>query len=138
MRNTMPQQSTTHSHRTDMHTPHYAITTEEMPPSHIEEATIARSLWAFRSNASKKTKRNILLNDAFVLNASIGKLIYLNRKVSMNINLNVDNILNNKKIQTYGYQQGRFDYSNYDSTKYPNKYFYAQGIKVYLNVGIRF
>ena len=78
------------------------------------------------------------LNDAFVLNASIGKLIYLNRKVSMNINLNVDNILNNKKIQTYGYQQGRFDYSNYDSTKYPNKYFYAQGIKVYLNVGIRF
>ncbi len=78
------------------------------------------------------------LNDAFVLNASVGKLIYLNRKVSMNINLNVDNILNNKKIQTYGYQQGRFDYSNYDSTKYPNKYFYAQGIKVYLNVGIRF
>lgn len=78
------------------------------------------------------------LRDVFVVNASIGKLIYLNRKVSMNVNLNVDNILNNRKIQTYGYQQGRFDYSNYDAGKYPNKYFYAQGIKVYLNVGIRF
>ena len=78
------------------------------------------------------------LKDAFVLNASIGKLVYINRKVSMNFNLNVENILNNKNIQTYAYQQGRFDYTNYDSTKYPNKYFYAQGIKVYLNVGIRF
>lgn len=78
------------------------------------------------------------LKDAFVLNASIGKVLYINRKVSMNFNLNVDNILNNRKIQTYGYQQGRFDYTNYDAQKYPNKYFYAQGIKVYLNVGVRF
>ncbi|MDE6466105.1 MAG: hypothetical protein K2L44_05300, partial [Duncaniella sp.] len=78
------------------------------------------------------------LNDAFVLNASVGKIVYINRKVSMNFNLNVDNILNNRKIQTYAYQQGRFDYTNYDAQKYPNKYFYAQGIKVYFNVGIRF
>lgn len=78
------------------------------------------------------------LNDAFVLNASIGKVIYINRKVSLNLNLNVDNILNNRKIQTYGYQQGRFDYTNYDSNKYPNRYFYAQGIKIYFNVGVRF
>ena len=78
------------------------------------------------------------LNDAFVLNASIGKVIYINRKVSLNLNLNVDNILNNRKIQTYGYQQGRFDYTNYDANKYPNRYSYAQGIKVYFNVGVRF
>lgn len=78
------------------------------------------------------------LNDAFVLNASIGKVIYINRQVSLNLNLNVDNILNKKNIQTYGYQQGRFDYTNYDSAKYPNKYFYAQGIKVFFNVGLRF
>ena len=78
------------------------------------------------------------LNDAFLLNASIGKVVYINRKVSMNFNLNVDNILNNRKVMTYGYQQGRFDYTNYDTNKYPNKYSYAQGIKVYFNVGIRF
>ncbi|MCF0219259.1 MAG: TonB-dependent receptor [Muribaculaceae bacterium] len=78
------------------------------------------------------------LNNAFVLNASIGKVININRKVSLNLNLNVDNILNNRKIMTYGYQQGRFDYTNYNLGKYPNRYFYAQGIKVFFNVGVRF
>lgn len=78
------------------------------------------------------------LNDAFTLNASIGKIVNINRKVSMNFNLNVDNILNKRNIMTYGYQQGRFDYTNYDSSKYPNKYYFAQGIKVFLNVGVRF
>lgn len=78
------------------------------------------------------------LNDAFTLNASIGKIVRINRKVSMNVNLNVDNILNKRNIMTYGYQQGRFDYTNFDSSKYPNKYYYTQGIKVFLNVGVRF
>ena len=78
------------------------------------------------------------LNDAFVLNLSIGKLIYLNRTASLNLNLNIDNVLNNKNIQTGGYQQGRFDYTNYTTTRYPNKYYYAQGIKVYFTVGVRF
>ncbi|MCH5245389.1 MAG: TonB-dependent receptor [Muribaculaceae bacterium] len=78
------------------------------------------------------------LNDAFVLNISIGKIIYVNRKVSLNLNLNIDNVLNNRNIMTYGYQQGRFDYTNYDSMKYPNKYTYGQGIKIFFNVGVRF
>ncbi len=78
------------------------------------------------------------LKDAFVLNISIGKLIYINRKVSLNINLNIDNVLNNRNIMTYGYQQGRFDYTNYDSQKYPNKYTYGQGLKAFLNLGVRF
>ena len=78
------------------------------------------------------------LNDAFVLNASVGKVIYLNRKMSLNINVSVDNILNKKDIMTYGYQQGRFDYTNFSSLKYPNRYSFAQGIKVFANVGLRF
>jgi len=78
------------------------------------------------------------LNDAFVLNASIGKVVYINRKVTLNINLSLDNILNNRKIQTYGYQQGRFDYTNYNTSKYPDRLSYAQGFKMFLNVGVRF
>ena len=78
------------------------------------------------------------LNDAFVLNVSVGKLIYINRKVALNINVNIDNVLNNRNIMTYGYQQGRFDYTNYDSTKYPNRYSYSQGIKAFVNIGVRF
>lgn len=76
--------------------------------------------------------------DAFVLNASIGKVVYINRRLSLNFNLNVDNILNNRDITTYGYQQGRFDYTNYNTRKYPSKFSYAQGIKVFFNVGVRF
>ena len=58
--------------------------------------------------------------------------------MSLNINVNVDNILNKKNIMTYGYQQGRFDYTDFSGLKYPNKYFYSQGIKVFVNVGLRF
>ena len=78
------------------------------------------------------------LNDAFTLNASVGKLIYIQRRYALSINVNVDNILNKKDIMTYGYQQGRFDYTNFSALKYPNRYSFAQGIKVFVNVGLRF
>lgn len=78
------------------------------------------------------------MKDAFVLNASIGKVVYINRKITMNFNLSVDNILNNKKIMNNAYQQGRIDTKDWNPTKYANKYSYSQGTKVFLNVGIRF
>ncbi len=77
------------------------------------------------------------LKDAFVLNLSVGKLFYT-RFGSVNLNLSVNNLLNNRNIQTGGYQEGKFDYTNYSTTKFPNKIYYAQGIRVYFNVGIRF
>ena len=78
------------------------------------------------------------LRNAFVLNASIGKVWYINRKLSMNFNLNINNILNKKDIQTGGYQQSRFDYTNYDVNKYPSRIYYTQGIRIFANVGLRF
>lgn len=80
------------------------------------------------------------LNEALVINASIGHVIYINRTASFNINLNLNNILDNKEIQTGGYQQGRTDTKDYTntSTKFPNKYYYAQGFKMFLNLGLRF
>ncbi|MBR6283741.1 MAG: carboxypeptidase-like regulatory domain-containing protein [Muribaculaceae bacterium] len=87
------------------------------------------------------------LNDAFTLDASIGHVIYIKRRYSININLNLNNILNNTKIMTGGYQQGRqtynsktgeFDFGTFQSGKYPNKYYYAQGFKLFLNLGFRF
>lgn len=78
------------------------------------------------------------LDDAWVLNLSIGKVWYVNRKLQLNFNLNVDNILNNRNIQNYGYQQSRIDTKTYNPNYYPNRYLYAQGIKVMFNVGVRF
>ena len=77
------------------------------------------------------------LKDAFVLNLSIGKMIYTNWG-ALNFNLSVNNLLNNRNIQTGGYQEGKFDYTTYDVSKFPNKYYYAQGIRVFFNFGIRF
>ena len=78
------------------------------------------------------------LNEALIINASIGHVIYINRSASFNINLNLNNILDNRHIQTGGYQQGRFDYKTYTTAKFPNKYYYAQGFKMFLNLGLRF
>ncbi len=77
------------------------------------------------------------LKDAFVLNLSIGKMIYT-KWGALNFNLSVNNLLNNRNIQTGGYQEGKFDYTTYDVNKFPNKYYYAQGIRVFFNFGIRF
>lgn len=77
------------------------------------------------------------MGDAFFMNLSIGKMIYT-KFGSLNFNLNITNILNNRDIKMSGYQEGKFDYTDYNVNKFPNKYTYAQGIKVFFNVGIRF
>jgi len=88
------------------------------------------------SNMSAQEK----LNEALIINASIGHVIYINRTASFNINLNLNNILDNRNIQTGGYQQGRTDTKDLTNTanKFPNKYYYAQGFKMFLNLGLRF
>ena len=78
------------------------------------------------------------LKDAFSLNLSIGKLVYINRKVSMNFNLNIYNVLNNRNVVTYAYQQSRIYTKTWDPSYYANRYSYAQGIRIFFNVGIRF
>lgn len=77
------------------------------------------------------------LNSEWVVNLSIGKILYTHFG-SVNFNLSVNNLLNNRNIQTGGWQEGKFDYTNYDVNKFPNKIWYAQGIRVFFNVGIRF
>lgn len=81
--------------------------------------------------------------NGFLLDASVGKLIYLPKRRSLNINLSINNILNNTELKTGGFQQGRLPLSgvNIDKTalnKFPNKYYYAQGFNLFLNMGYRF
>ncbi len=77
------------------------------------------------------------LKNAFTLNLSIGKAVYL-RKCTLNFNLSLWNLLNNKDVATYAYQQSRIDTKNYIADYYPNRLTYAQGIRVMFNVGVRF
>lgn len=88
-------------------------------------------------NKLKEITRQDKLKDAFVLNASIGKVLYTSFGY-VNFNLNINNILNNRNIQVWGQQQNRFDYDNFNVNKWANRLRYAQGIKINFNVGIRF
>lgn len=83
------------------------------------------------------------LNPGFMLDASVGKMIYLKNRNSLNINLSVSNILNNTKMITGGYQQARLplDGASIDVlnlNKFPSKYYYAWGFNLFLNVGYKF
>lgn len=112
----------------------------ELSPSRHEEMP---GLWKFCfSEEEYKERRDQIthqdrLNSEWVMNLSIGKIIYT-KFGSLNFNLSVNNVLNNRNIQTSGWQEGKFDYTNYDVNKFPNKVWYAQGIRVFFNVGIRF
>jgi hypothetical protein len=74
----------------------------------------------------------------FMLDASIGKSLRLKNGHTVNINLQFSNILNNTNMRTGGYQQGRFDYTDYNLDKYPNYYYYAQGFNCYFLLAYKF
>ena len=87
----------------------------------------------------------------FLVDASIGKLIYLKDRKSISINLTVNNLLNNTHFKTGGYQQARLprqtrqgiDNSQNsvispNAWKFPSKYYYAWGTNFYLNLQFKF
>ena len=76
----------------------------------------------------------------FLLNASIGKSWYIDRKYNFGFSLNVQNILNNKNVKTGGYEQTRLidSASGQRYYRFDSKYFYMQGINYMLNLYFRF
>lgn len=112
----------------------------ELAPTRHEELS---GLWKFCNTPEEYEQRmdqithQDKLNNEWVVNLSIGKIIYT-KFGSLNFNLSVNNLLDNRNIQTGGWQESKFDYTNYDVRKFGNKIWYAQGIRVFFNVGIRF
>jgi len=83
------------------------------------------------------------LKGGFMLDASVGKLIYLKNRRSLNFNLSASNILNNTSMITGGYQQARLPLTDgaIDANglnRFPNKYYYAWGFNMFLNIGYKF
>lgn len=74
----------------------------------------------------------------FMVDASIGKSLRLRNGHQLNFNLQLSNLLNNTKLRTGGFEQGRFDYVGYNVDKFPPYYFYAQGFNCYLLMSYRF
>ncbi|MCX6247499.1 MAG: carboxypeptidase-like regulatory domain-containing protein [Bacteroidetes bacterium] len=77
------------------------------------------------------------LKSGFTLDASIGKNIRIKYKYFININLSVSNILDNKDIQNWGYEQNRFDFVNKNTSLFPPKYLYYYGRTFFLNLSFR-
>ncbi len=74
----------------------------------------------------------------FMLDASIGKSINLRGGKRLNINLQIQNINNNRNLRTGGYEQNRADRAyDYQFSK-NNFYYYANAINAFLNIGLRF
>ncbi len=76
----------------------------------------------------------------FLLNASVGKSWYIQRKYNIGFSLNIQNITNNKAVKTGGYEQTRLIDSKSCERyyKFDSKYFYMQGFNYMLNVYFRF
>ena len=87
----------------------------------------------------------------FLIDVSVGKLLYLPNRQSLSINLSVSNITNNTHFKTGGYQQARLpravrqgeaDYNNSVITanawKFPSKYYYAWGANFFLTLTYKF
>ena len=76
---------------------------------------------------------------AFVVNASVGKSWFV-RGRQVGFSLQVNNMLNNRRALTGGYEQTRL-ISNADKNRYyrfDSKYFYMPGVNYMLNVYFRF
>ena len=88
----------------------------------------------------------------FLVDVSVGKLIYLPNRQSISINLTVNNLLNNTHFKTGGYQQARLPRQTKqgltndkivsvispNAWKFPAKYYYAWGTNFYLNIQYKF
>jgi len=87
----------------------------------------------------------------FMIDFSVGKLIYLKNRQSLSINLSVTNIGHNLNFKTGGYQQARLPRStrqgepdgenstiNANAWKFPAKYYYAWGPNLYATITYKF
>ena len=78
---------------------------------------------------------------AFLLNASVGKSWFIQRKYQLGFSFNVKNLLNNKDVKTGGYEQTRIvdnTVSNERFYRFDSKYFYMPGFNYMLNIYFRF
>lgn len=79
--------------------------------------------------------------NSWILNFSIGKSWYIQRKYQLGFSFNLSNLTNNKKVKTGGYEQTRFVDNTVSKERYyrfDSKYFYMAGINYMLNVYFRF
>jgi hypothetical protein len=119
---------------------YYDYTFIDMSPARrMDIANIGRPTTQERGEMVRQEQ----FDPGFVLNANIGQWRTINRKYSLGIMLSINNILNNQRLKSGGFEQSRLtrEVSGGVPTKYhpfPSKYFYMNGTSYSLNVFFRF
>lgn len=110
-----------------------------MSPLYRTDAVLTPGL---SDEAVTDLRRQEKFNSAFVLNASLGKNWYIERKYTLGFSLEVKNVLNNQNIKTGGYEQVRLLKNKEESFQtyqpFDSKYFYLFGTTYYMNLYFRF
>ena len=82
-----------------------------------------------------------MFNPAWLVNFSVGKSWYIQRKYQLGFSLNAKNVLNNRSVKTGGYEQTRLvdnTVSKERFYRFDPKYFYMAGFNYMLNIYFRF
>jgi hypothetical protein len=74
--------------------------------------------------------------DAFTIDFFGGKSFKI-KKYFLYVNIGVSNILNNRNIMTWGFEQLRFDYENKNVNKFPTRLSYNFGTNYFINLSLR-
>jgi hypothetical protein len=72
----------------------------------------------------------------FTVNAQAGKSFKVMKKYYLRLNLTINNLLNNQKSRTTGFEQLRWDMANIST--FDNKYYYMQGITYMAGINFSF
>jgi hypothetical protein len=104
-------------------------TLEEFDKTHIYPGDVRLTQITEQQKANDKPQ--------FTLDASVSKTFKI-KNVYLGINLSCSNVLNNKKMITSGYEQGRTDVVNYGVDAWPAKYYYGFGRTYFLMASVRF
>ena len=78
---------------------------------------------------------------AWLLNFSVGKSWYIQRKYQLGFSLNAKNLLNNREVKTGGYEQTRIVENTVAKERFyrfDSRYFYMSGFNYMLNIYFRF
>ena len=102
------------------------------PTNHVADAFEGLYAEDYRTDLLLKQKK---LDNAFTLDLYAGKS-WNWKGYYILLNLSVNNVLNNKDIVLYGYEQLRSDYD--DPERFPEKYSYLYGTNFFLSLTVRY
>ena len=101
------------------------------PTNHVKDAFENLYEEDYRTKMLLEQKK---LDDAFTLDLYAGKSWSV-KGYSILLNVSVNNVLNNKNIILYGYEQLRSDYD--DPERFPEKYSYLYGLNYFISLTVR-